>query len=99
MSVFLFIVGAIVFIASIIMGIATWGFIGIIIGLPAGVVSSSLFFGLASVLDKQDDILAKFQSHDERQRKPPATITCARCEKEYDGGRSNCPHCAFRPGR
>jgi len=99
MSVFLFLAGIIVLIASIIMSIASWGFIGVIIGLPAGIISSTIFFGLAKVLENQDTILAMLQAQDERLRKSPEKITCTRCKKEYDDSYSGCPHCAYRPGK
>jgi len=102
MSAVLYLAGIIVFITSVIVGISTLGFIGLIFGLVGGVISSVLFFGLARVLDKQDDILVYLQSQDKKVSNlanlAPKT-KCPRCEKEHDTDCSSCPHCAFKPGR
>jgi len=76
----------------------TRSFLGFVIFLAGGFVLSMLFFGLAVVIDKQDEILAKLQSQNERLRKPLEKTICARCEKEHDINCSSCPHCALKPG-
>jgi len=100
MSFILRIAGVIVILASIVISFVTpTNFLGFIIIFIGCVIHSMLFFGLAAVLDNQEDILAKLQSQYEQLRKPPEKITCTRCEKEYDNSYSGCPHCAFKPGK
>ncbi|MCL2378095.1 MAG: hypothetical protein FWC77_03110 [Defluviitaleaceae bacterium] len=97
MSVILFVLGFITIIAGIIIGLMTGSFLGFIASLAGSIFSSAIFFALARILEKQDEILTMLQSSEARKRNPIDTIKCTRCEKEYDSSCNNCPHCAFRP--
>ena len=97
MSIVLSIIGVLIIIASIIVGILTRSVSGFFMIVIGGAISSMIYFGLARVLDNQEAILGRLYRLEELEKKPPAKLSCVKCEKEYDEGFSSCPHCAFRP--
>jgi len=99
MSIALVVAGVIMIIMGIIQGVVSGSAGGFVLGLYVGIASALIFFGLAAMLNKQDDILTYLKSQDERLKKQPVTIECTRCEKEYDDSYSGCPYCAFKPGQ
>ena len=96
MSIVLSIIGALIIIASIIVGILTRSGSGFFVIVIGGVISSIIYFGLAQVLDNQEAIQDRLYRLEELIKKPPMKIMCVKCEKEYDEGFSSCPHCAHR---
>ena len=91
-------------IVIIVIGILS-GLLGLIYSFSLGlfafmgsIPSAMVFFGLAKLLDKHDDILIRIDELERKLRQPAVNITCARCGKEHVSDCSSCPHCAFRPG-
>lgn len=92
MALLMLIVGAVYLVVSVFLSFSA-GFLTFV----NGAVMSLLFFGLAAVLHKQEDILALLAETRENNRRTAEKTTCSKCGKEYDREMDSCPHCGTRP--
>lgn len=98
MSSILKMVVILVVVANTVICVANMGFMGILIGVPMGLVGSLVYFALAEVLENQEQI---FQAIHQLEKTIPSNIrkenekTCPNCEKIHHDTASNCPHCGY----
>jgi len=94
----LYIIGAIVFVISIIAGFSSGSFIGFSVAMAGGIASAAIFFALARIIENQENIIYKLNYKDEIERKSSTQEkkTCSKCSYKYDYDYSYCPHCSHR---
>lgn len=94
MTLILYIIGAVVFIVSVIAGFSFDSFSGILISLVCGLSSAMIFFALARIIENQENILYKLTYQENEIRKSLIVKKiCQKCDYTYDSDYSSCPHC------
>jgi|GEM_PF-1719117 len=98
MTVLLYVIGAIVFIISIIIGISSDSSIGGLIGIVGGISSAIIYFALGICLENQYAILSKLEEQKLIVKAPSkyGKIRCSKCDYSYDSERNSCPRCGYR---
>lgn len=86
--------GVILIILGIIVGFLSGGLFFIPIAL--GVIFSMIFFALASILDRQEDILLKLYELEQNQKDPISKKTCGNCGYVHTSDLKSCPNCGNR---
>ena len=82
------------------------------VGLVVGLVSSAVYFGIAQIIEYQEELIKLSKSEAQNLSSPQAknltqsqvntatkngtNKTCSGCKKEYDILYSSCPHCGHR---
>ncbi len=93
----LYIIGAVVFIISVVAGFSSGSLTGFIIYVGGGISSAIILFALARILENQENILYKLKYQEEVQRRPQRQEkVCSKCDYKYDGECNSCPHCGYR---
>lgn len=91
-------VGILVVITNTVVCMANMGVMGLLIGVPMGLVASLIYFALAEVLENQEQI---FQAIRNLEKSIPSEIRkenqvkCPNCQKIHHDTASNCPHCGY----
>ncbi|MBH1939673.1 hypothetical protein I5677_02045 [Mobilitalea sibirica] len=95
MIILLYITGAIAFVISIIIGFITGSFWGFVLSVTGGVASAILFFALAFILEKQENVLSILEKQEEADRKiiNQEKMVCTKCNYKYAMDYTSCPHC------
>ena len=91
----LYVIGAITLIMSIISGFLLGSFMKFILSVIGGVASAMIFWALANIIDKQDDIINGLQQLT-KGSKTQEKKTCINCNHTYDADYTSCPHCGRR---
>jgi uncharacterized paraquat-inducible protein A len=97
MKLALYVIGAIVFIISIIAGFLS-GLLGVLIGIAGGISAAIIFFALAKIIENQETILYKLVCQEEAYRKScnKEKKVCPKCNYEYENDYTSCPRCGYR---
>lgn len=98
MEILLYLIGAIIIVASFIAGISSGTFLSFIISAMGGFASSVIFFAVAKIIENQKEIIFKldFYFSEEKKYKAIEKKTCTKCNREYDEDYNSCPHCGNR---
>lgn len=98
MVLILYIIGVIVFIASVVAGFLSGSFIGFIAFVCGGISTAIIFLALRKILENQQAILDKIQYHGDMSKKlqNQKKKTCTKCNYKYDFDYNSCPHCGKR---
>jgi uncharacterized protein YacL len=84
------------FIMGIILGTSSGSFLAFLVTVVTSAVSSAIFFALAKILEKQEEILYRLKNLPQQMQKPPAERECSKCGKSYDAEMTSCPACGFK---
>ena len=93
MAKFLIVTGIVIIFIAVIIGFLSGSFMGFIASAGSGIVSASIFFALAVILENQELILTRIQQLDKPSK---VQNTCPRCSRQYDGDMHSCPHCGYK---
>jgi len=99
MKGFLQILGFLNILGGLITGIATEGWISFIIWVSAGIIGSSIFFGIAKIIDNQEVIIEKLNNTlgvKTQGGKLYAYKKCTKCNNKIEESYTSCPKCANR---
>lgn len=98
MVILLYIIGVIVFIASLVTGFGTGTALGVILGIAGGISSAIVFFALAKIIENQQNMFYMIETLNSFQRESQSKEkkTCPKCNRIYDISFSSCPHCGYR---
>lgn len=98
MVILLYIIGVISFLVSLVAGINSRNFLGIVAGIIGGISSAVIFFSLARIIENQETLLSEIEGLYSFIRNFQATEKklCAKCSREYDVSFGSCPYCGYR---